>query len=180
MSNHYFIGVKIPQWIAEKIVQAREETTLRKTHKSLPLKEDLHITLSFLGAVALDALEELIQSLEQIDWTPFSLMTDGLASFGNERTPRVVFVGVQYKQELHALQMEVAKVVSSVLGITDTRAYHPHITIAKKWASRASLDIENFDIEEMSFQVESFSIFQINPTKTPRYEDVHLFASRRE
>ncbi len=181
MSSHYFIGIKIPDLIASSIIEQREENTaLRKSHKTLPFKEDLHITLSFLGAVEADVLDALFQSLQEIDWNSFRLTTDGLAYFGSAKTPRVVFVGVKKNEELAKLQMQVAKTASRFLKIDHTRDYNPHITIAKKWASKADLDIEKFSIEEMSFEVEHFSIFKINPTSIPRYEEVHSLVTRRK
>ena len=41
MNKHYFIAIKIPKELAAAIIQERDKTNLHKTHKILPVAEDL-------------------------------------------------------------------------------------------------------------------------------------------
>lgn len=173
MNIHYFIGIKIPHFLATSIVEARKQTNLHETHKILPVAEDLHITLCYLGNVKEDQIEQIIQSLQNNDWSSFELSTNGIAHFGNSVTPRVVYTALEENESLLLLQQKVMKVVANFIEMNNLKEFHPHITIAKKWASNGSLYIEEFPLTKTNFQVSKFSIFQINPSSTPHYEELY-------
>ena len=50
MNTHYFIGIKVPKPISREIIDARGKTNLHQTHKTLPVVDDLHITLVLFRA----------------------------------------------------------------------------------------------------------------------------------
>ena len=179
MNTHYFIGIKVPDSIASSIIEARNKTNLHETHKTLPVAEDLHITLFYLGAVESNLMELVIQSLQSIDWNSFTLTTSVLSHFGNDQTPRVVYLALEENRNLISLQQEVLKRIASVLEIDVSKDFHPHITLAKKWASKAIFQTVNPFMENKSFDVNGFSIFKINPTSTPRYEKFSSIRFRR-
>ncbi|MFJ8066125.1 RNA 2',3'-cyclic phosphodiesterase [Psychrobacillus sp. NPDC096426] len=179
MKQHYFIGIKVPMHIAKAIVKERENTNVHKTHKTLPVAEDMHITLFYLGHVEQSILSSIMQCLRNIKWEKFELTTNELAHFGNEQTPRVIYTAVENSHFLHALQHDVVRQLSKVIEITNTKDFHAHITIAKKWAAVDELHIKDFQLPKMSFDVSHFSIFQINNNQSPRYEEIDCIQSRR-
>ncbi|MEK4486778.1 RNA 2',3'-cyclic phosphodiesterase [Psychrobacillus sp. FSL H8-0484] len=179
MKSHYFLGIKVPPSIAKSIVEARDKTNLRETHKTLPVAEDLHITLFYVGAIEQAVLEPIIQSFQKIDWSSFILTTAGLEHFGNDLTPRVVYIGLEESDSLNHLQQDVMQKITNVIEINTSKDFHAHITIAKKWSSTASLLIDDFLLTKESFEVSKFSIFKINPTRIPRYEEVGSIQCRR-
>lgn len=170
MSTHYFIGIKVPKEIGRSIIEARKATNMHKTHKTLPLAEDLHITLAYLAAVDEKVLTDLIKSLREIKWNAFKLTTIGLDHFGSSKTPRVVYIGLDENQELQRLQHAVVQKVLSYLELNLSKDFHPHITVAKKWMSKEDCHYESFDLVNQSFEVREFIIYKINPASTPRYE----------
>lgn len=176
--SHYFIGIKIPDPLAHAIVEARNETNLDVTHKTLPFKEDLHITLYFMGATEPQQIEEIIQSLHRFEWSTFELTTKGLAHFGSSKTPRVVYVALEDSDSLFSLHKQVVKTLSNHIVINNTKDFNAHITIAKKWASKAVPAYEKFEVEKTTFEIHEFSLFKINPQAVPRYEVVATFQSR--
>lgn len=176
--SHYFIGIKIPDNLAHTISEARNETNLHVTHKTLPFKEDLHITLYFMGGTESEKLEDIIQTLHRIDWKSFKLTTNGLAHFGNNKTPRVVYVALEDSDPLHTLHKQVVAGLSNHIEITNVKDFKAHITIAKKWASKGVPDLEGFVLEKTTIEIHEFSLFKINPQAVPRYEVVATFQSR--
>lgn len=172
MNTHYFIGIKIPPTLATYIIEARDKTNLHETHKTLPFKEDLHITLFYIGAMASEQIEHIIQSLQKIDWSSFNLTTNGLAHFGSNRTPRVVYTDLEKSDSLKMLQKEVLRTMSDRIKTDHAKDFNAHITIAKKWASKGLLSTEDFHLPKSTFEVSSFSVFKINPNSIPRYEEI--------
>ncbi|MFJ7971011.1 RNA 2',3'-cyclic phosphodiesterase [Psychrobacillus sp. NPDC096389] len=179
MKQHYFIGIKIPEPIANEIVNERENTNVHETHKILPVADDLHITLFYLGHVEQNVLASIVQRLQDIQWEAFELTTSGLSHFGNEQTPRVVFTGVENSNPLVVLQQEIVQRLSQVIEITNVTSFIPHITIAKKWSSKNELHAKDFHLRKMRFEVSHFSIFQINNNRSPHYEEIEYIQSRR-
>lgn len=178
MKQHYFIGIKVPKQIAELIVRERLNTNVHETHKILPVVEDLHITLYYLGHVEKNMLASLIQSLQQIEWESFELTTNGLAHFGNEETPRVVYTALEESDALVDLQHNIVRVLSKEMEINNSKAFNAHITIAKKWAAKNTLNKTDFQLPNMRFPVAHFSIFQINNERIPRYEEIKTILPR--
>lgn len=172
MKTHYFIGIKIPPVLAATIIEARNKTNLHETHKTLPVAEDLHITLIYLGQIELNILDQIIQALQKIDWRSFDLTTNGITYFGNNLTPRVVYTALEESESLKVLQHKVVKIISGFIEMNFSNDFTAHITIAKKWASKGSLSIDDFQLIKTTFEVTNFSIFRINPTNIPRYEEV--------
>lgn len=170
MSNHYFIGIKVPEVIGRSIIEERKATNMHETHKTLPLLEDLHITLAYLAAVDESILADLIESLKEIKWAAFSLTTAGLAHFGSSKTPRVVYVAVDENEELRRLQHTVVQKVLEYIELNVSKDFHAHITVAKKWKSTETCMYDSFNLEKQSFEVRDFIIYKINPASTPRYE----------
>ena len=81
MNTHYFIGIKVPKPISSEIIDARGKTNLHQTHKTLPVVDDLHITLFYLGHVEKNLIDQISQSFQKSDWDSFELSTNGAESF---------------------------------------------------------------------------------------------------
>ncbi|WP_391116501.1 RNA 2',3'-cyclic phosphodiesterase [Psychrobacillus sp. L3] len=178
MNTHYFIGIKIPNNLSASIIEARDRTNLHETHKILPVAEDLHITLYYLGQTEQNSVDQIVQSLNQnIDWKSFDLTTNGIAHFGNNLTPRVVYTALEESESLTCLQQKVIEKISNYIEIDNRKEFNPHITIAKKWASKGLQSIEEFRLESTTFRVTNFSLFLVNPNNTPRYEEVCIMHS---
>ncbi|MEI4769226.1 RNA 2',3'-cyclic phosphodiesterase [Psychrobacillus sp. FJAT-51614] len=172
MNTHYFIGIKIPPTLATSIIEERNKTNLHETYKTLPFKEDLHITLFYTGAMESKKMDQIIQSLQKIDWSSFDLTTNGHAHFGSNRTPRVVYTALEESNSLKLLQQQVVNTLTDSINTDHTKDFNAHITIAKKFASNGLLSIEDFHLPKTTFEVSSFSVFRINPNSKPRYEEI--------
>ncbi|WP_391202691.1 RNA 2',3'-cyclic phosphodiesterase [Psychrobacillus sp. L4] len=178
MNTHYFVGIKIPSNLATSIIEARDTTNLHETHKILPVAEDLHITLYYLGQIEQNSVDQIVQSLDQnIDWKSFDLTTNGISHFGNNLTPRVVYTALKESESLTLLQEKVTRTISNYIEVDNRKEFNAHITIAKKWASKGLLSMENFPLESTTFKVTNFSLFRVNPTNTPRYEELYIMHS---
>lgn len=179
MNKHYFIAIKVPKELASVIIQERDKTNLHMTHKILPIAEDLHITLYYLGHVADGILQQIIHSLNRLEWESFELKTSGVAHFGNEATPRVVYTSLEESNSLQLLQQKIVQLLSNFIEVQKTNDFTAHITMAKKWASLESLNLTEFNLPDVVFDVLSFSIFTVNVTRSPRYEEICTVKWRR-
>ncbi|MDC3415808.1 RNA 2',3'-cyclic phosphodiesterase [Aquibacillus salsiterrae] len=180
MTNHYFIAVQLNNELQSMLSDWQEK--LRKEnelkYKSWTSPDDLHITLKFLGGLEEDTIELLKKKLLSINTIhPFFIEINGLGIFGNANQPRVLWTGVEPSQGLFDLQKEVEKICVECGLKAENRPYRPHITLAKKWKGEKinptfikelSLDF----IEKKDQLVKDFVLYQIHPSRSPKYEVV--------
>lgn len=87
-----------------------------------------HITLQFLGNADAKQLECLKASLVEVHAPPAPLRLGALGAF--ERSG-VVFVDVDVRPELAALQQKVVAATAKCGFVPEDRPFHPHITLAR-------------------------------------------------
>lgn len=116
-----FVAVEVSENILEKLV--RIQTELPAGVKKVE-KENLHITLLFLGEIGDKEVDEAKEVIESIR-TDFAMKVSGAGAFPTPRNPRVVWVGAQ-AEELKQLN----SLLCEKLGAKDER-FHAHITIGR-------------------------------------------------
>jgi RNA 2',3'-cyclic 3'-phosphodiesterase len=179
---HYFIAIPITANIKDEFATWQEELKNEVSYKQWPVKEDLHITLKFLGAVEdekVKLLRELLRSISE--QSPFSLTVGKIGTFGKPNSPRVLWAGVEKTEPLESLFKQIEKVATFIGFSKENRPYTPHITLAKKWnGNDGSPEMiktmkERYQFLTYQMNVDSFVLYQIFPSKTPKYEVVELY-----
>lgn len=121
-------------------------------------KENLHLTLKFLGEVAPDRVAPLTAALARhVDGMPrFSLALGGLGTFGRHQPLRVVWLGLT--GDLAALQ-HLYRTVEQAVQVAgfpaEQRPFTPHITLARDVAVEAAV------LTRLSVPVCRFSATQV-------------------
>ncbi|MCG8650283.1 MAG: RNA 2',3'-cyclic phosphodiesterase, partial [Pirellulales bacterium] len=92
--------------------------------------ENYHITLRFAGDIDDPTAHELHSALASISMPSFSLMLDGLGSFGN-RKPRSVWAGIAPSDPLLTLQRANERAAQKIGLPPEARNFHPHVTLAR-------------------------------------------------
>ncbi|MGI2326301.1 RNA 2',3'-cyclic phosphodiesterase [Planococcus sp. YIM B11945] len=178
MSKHYFIGIKIPAAAAAKLDADRKSWNLT-SHKRYTPAIDMHITLVFIGNDAHGDIQETAKSLRNVEQAPFRLTVNGVKTFGNPSTPRIIYASVENSMELNHLQQQVRQALEPYRFHLDAKPFVPHITLAGKWKGGKPIE-EQLAVEEQSFEVTEFSIFQIEPSEVPRYIPIHTYPLKAE
>ena len=90
--------------------------------------EAWHITLQFLGNADAKQIDCLKASLSEVHSPPLPVRLGALGAF--ERAG-VVFVDVEVRPELAALQQKVVAATAKCGFVPEDRPFHPHITLAR-------------------------------------------------
>ncbi len=93
-------------------------------------EDQLHLTLRFIGAVDRHRAEDIAAALGSVHHPPFDLALAGVGSF-MKRGVGTLWAGVAPHHELKPLHKKVDQACLRVGIEPDTRAYHPHLTIAR-------------------------------------------------
>lgn len=177
MTSHYFIGIPCPASFETIRNNYVTKYHLPEVYKVIPHIEDLHITLLYLGKLPDHSLANLREKLQTIStaYSPFTLGVDGLSYFGSPSGPRVVYLTVKESDVLKSLQQKIFEEVATLLNQSFLDRFTPHITIAKK---RKTTDKNFIDQEKwtpIEFEISAFILYQIHPTKSPKYEAIETF-----
>lgn len=183
---HYFIGIPVSKDLKETFSAWQRNLKAVFPFERWTYKDDFHITLRFLGPVKEVDILKLKEILKQIEnQKVFSLNVDRIGTFGNKKRPRVLFAEVERKEALMVLHEHVEACLEYIGYSKETRPYHPHITLAKKWNNpdiiKEQVDKQKEHLQRnIAFKVNSVVLFQVLPKQTPKYRAIHRYVLRGE
>ncbi len=142
-------------------------------------KENLHITLQFLGEVDERRVELIKDELSKIKFEPFKIKLARVGGFPSAASPRVVWVDVvEGKEELTKLANEVSSRLKR-LGFRRDKDFVAHVTVARVKRKNPMLKdvVSEFAKEEFGeMVVDKIKLKQsILRRQGPIYKDVGVF-----
>ncbi len=130
-----FIAIELPEPIRDELAKVQEE--LPRDGIKLVGKENLHLTLKFLGEIDGKKVEEVRGVLKTVSFDPFLINVHGIGVFPNERHVQVIWAGAKGK-ELELLADNVNNALARECG---QEPFKGHITIARV---KRKLDLQSF------------------------------------
>ena len=92
-----FIAIELPREIKAELASLEERLKARR-HPFVKWvdPEGIHVTLKFLGSIALATVPQIIEAIAERAqrMSPFFLQIGGLGAFPNWQRPQVVWVGI--------------------------------------------------------------------------------------
>jgi 2'-5' RNA ligase len=128
-----FVALNLPKKDRDRIHRAARP--LRE--EGIPVRwvdaEAYHVTLKFLGEVRPERLPAIEEALERVgrSTAPFTLGFGGFGAFPTVRRPRVIWLGVDATPEVRCLKQDLEWALSECGFDTETRAFHPHLTLGR-------------------------------------------------
>jgi 2'-5' RNA ligase len=129
-----FVAVELSREIAEGVRRILEGLQERVAGVRWIQPEGIHLTLTFLGEVDPDLIEEIVHKTEEAVRAigPFTIGIRGGGGFPNARNPRVIWVGVDDPSgELRKMQARVEKGMKELGFTSEGRDYTPHLTVGR-------------------------------------------------
>jgi len=129
-----FIAIELPESIRAALACWIEQLRTTSTRATWARAEHMHLTLRFLGNVPEDQISSIDAQLRAslITVSPFMLSIGGIGAFPSPAKPNVVWAGVQSPDgTLLNLQSLCENAARSAGLPPETRAFHPHITLAR-------------------------------------------------
>ena len=108
-------------------------------------RENIHLTLKFLGNVSAPRLGEVKSSLQQVIFSGFTAEVKGAGAFPNLNHMNVVWVGVNEGwSQVEQIYEQVEKLLSGIGFQREHRPFSPHITIARVRSGRKRDEVASF------------------------------------
>ncbi len=149
-------------------------------------RDNIHLTLKFLGSVSTGKIEEIKSALRQVTFPPFSLEIKGAGAFPNLKRMNVIWVGVGEGWSQVELIYEQTEGLLYQLGFSrETRPFSPHITVARVKSGRKRDEIAAFlghltDESFGTFNVENVRLKQSVLTPLgPKYSTLFEVPARK-
>jgi 2'-5' RNA ligase len=174
-----FIAIDLSEQAKENIEKIKSELKGIKGVKPVS-KENIHLTLKFLGEVADNKVEEAVRALSQVKFKPFNISINKTGVFPSEQRIQVLWVDAEPAEPL----VEVKKMIDAALPkFKDDHQFKSHITFARiKYIANDSdkkkiLDILKKSVGKTEFLVDNFRLYKSDlQPMGPVYEVVKEFA----
>jgi len=171
MRNRLFIAINLPEKIKDRL------SDFQVKYSELPArwteKQNLHITLIFLGYVNQDEIPEILKMTEETakKHNAFPLTLNKICYGPPQKTPRMVWVIGKKSEELGKLQSDLENSLSNLSFKKEGRPHSAHITLARlnQWQFKQLELEERPQIEQdinLEFEVNSIEIMQSNLKRT--------------
>ena len=164
-----FIAIELPDEVKSGLAQLQAQL---KTGKQPPVKwvnpYSIHLTLKFLGSIAVDKISEITGAMEAAAQgiSPFHLKVKDLGVFPNLRRVQVVWVGVSGEvDQLSRLQQGIESNLAPLGFTPESRPFRPHLTLARLREQASPDERQSFGqlIASTRFEaVYDFSVDSIN------------------
>jgi 2'-5' RNA ligase len=140
-------------------------------------REDLHLTLYFIGEVGDVEAAAIRDALDRVQAAPFTIDLEGVGRFPPEGVARVLWAGVVPNPGLGALHRAVAGALAAAVGFRpEDRPYLPHVSLAYLDAALPREAVEEYLREQASFRMAAVPITRFGlyssgwPADHPRYK----------
>ena len=179
-----FISVELPENVRSQIFHSFEK--LKNSHTcfgNFVKKENLHLTLKFLGNLSSEELEKVKNILKKIDFRQFPVETQGVGFFPNENYVKTIWLEM-VSPDFEFLKDEIDNRLRNLRFNNKEKNFSAHLTIAR---IKGMINKEEFlkKVKEVSpkkmfFIADQFSLIKsILKRKGPEYKVLQSFPMRR-
>lgn len=152
--HRLFVAIDLPDAIKNQL-----ETLLTGVPGAKWVKRNqLHLTLRFIGEVETPRLQEIKQALKAVRAEPFTMTLQGVGRFPPKGAPRVMWVGAAAPSGLVQLQRGIEEAVVGVGIPAEDRPFSAHITLARLKSPPPPESVEQYLAQHSAFQTEAMPI----------------------
>ncbi|MBI2208339.1 RNA 2',3'-cyclic phosphodiesterase [Candidatus Woesearchaeota archaeon] len=141
-------------------------------------KEQMHLTLKFLGEVQPNAADKIKDELRKIRFDSFTVYLNSIGVFPNENYIRVVWVGLEPEDKIIGLQRSIDENLKEFFK--KEKDFKAHITLGRvkyvKNKEQFLSKLKGIKVEKKNFRVDKFKLMKSTLTmQGPLYEAVEEF-----
>ncbi len=174
-----FIAIEVPDEIRAYAVSLAEPLKDSPGSINWVKKENMHLTLKFLGEVDDDSTGKITEALKEIKFEDFEANTAELGAFPSMDYIRVLWLGIEPHDKINALQQQLEQVLQPLAFKKDNK-FHPHLTLARvkflKEKQQFTDKIKQIQVEKKQFSVKKIKLIKSILTKQgPIYRTMFEF-----
>lgn len=148
-----FLAVELPEQFKASLLEAQDELRRRGVQGNYTTRDNLHLTLLFIGET--DRLAQIKRVVSEIEFDPFTIKTGHVGCF--KRGNGHIWMGLEESNPLHALANEIRlRLKREGIAYKQTSPFCPHITLV----SNPSEFVTDIDTQESRMTVEKISVME--------------------
>ena len=168
-----FIAVDFPENIKKEIARIQEK--LPEFQGKITEKENLHLTLKFLGETDEKALGEVKKRLSEIRLKSFEAEISSIGYF-SEKFLRIIWLGISGCNEL---QKQIDNKLEGLFGKEER--FMGHLTIARiknvKGKQKFIEELKKIKVPSMKFRINAFCLKQsVLTSEKPLYKNLGVYS----
>ncbi|MFL6690315.1 MAG: RNA 2',3'-cyclic phosphodiesterase [Alphaproteobacteria bacterium] len=153
-----FVALALPDMVAQSLLTLQSGVPGARWST----REQLHLTLRFIGDVDERDAASIDESLASISTPRFTLELKAVGSFGG-KSPRALWAGVKPNDALLHLQRKIESAIQRLGFPAAERKYTPHVTLGRLRATAAGRVMDYISDHALyasgPFQVREFALF---------------------
>jgi len=156
-----FIAIDLPEEVKVEIIKVQRQIPLDNLKLKFVEKENLHLTLKFLGELEDFRIQKIKEKLKEISFHSFKVKLANTGIFPSESFIRVIWIGVNPDEKVLQLQKEIDEKLLEI-GFRKEKQFSAHVTIARvKFVEDKIALIKNMKaikIKPIEFSINSFKL----------------------
>lgn len=162
--NKLFIALPVEQKVIDNVFN----TILKEKNSGLirwEKKENIHITLKFIGDTNEIITDEIIKVLDKIaiSYSSFNLTTEKFGAFYRNKKPAILWLGFYENNTLNKLQNDIENNLELIGIKKEERKFHSHVTLLRVKNERDEEVTKNIltkKIEEIEYKINEFYLIK--------------------
>lgn len=157
--HRLFVAIRPPAAIRSRLLSLMEGVAGARWQDDA----QLHLTLRFIGEVDSHCADDVAAALAGVRQPRFEIALNGLGRFERRGRPEALWAGVAPHDALDHLHRKVDQALVRAGLKPESRAYLPHITLARFGRDAGSLDpflARHGGLSSTPFEVAYFSLFE--------------------
>jgi len=128
-----FIAIELPESTINLLVKLQKEFKKCGADVRWVKPGSVHLTLKFLGNVNENKIDKIVEILQRVSkkYEAFNLALSGIGVFPNNRSPRVLWVGIDINDSLTRLRNDIEEEISLLGFEKENRKFAPHLTLGR-------------------------------------------------
>lgn len=133
-------------------------------------KENLHITLFFLGEITDEEIKEVTALLEKLDHLSFQLFIDKVGFFQKNGKPTTIWLGIEKSKPIQEVYSIMRSKLENIFNIKFREKYSPHLTLGRikhtpeDWMQKLKkMTVETVEIGEIVFSLKRSTLTKEGP-----------------
>jgi 2'-5' RNA ligase len=152
-----FFSIEFSEPVKDALCEAIERIRTCCEQGSFTARENLHLTLVFLGEVSSASLPAVKEAMEEVNVAGFPLQIGGIGCF-HQRSGSLYWAGVEASAPLCALYESLCEALRKRGFAIEKRDYRPHISLVRRAVLKPDCDRSVLAVPVLRTQAESFSL----------------------
>lgn len=157
----YFIAIELDEITHNMISEVQKELMNYGIRGNFTRKENLHLTLKFIGEIEKSTYNDICALLKKIALKHklFVLVLDRIGKF-DKGSKKILWAGLSHNKDLIALFKEIESELDKIMPIEKENHYLPHITLVREAFLPQIIGDEIHEKLRHTFEVNGISLME--------------------